>query len=126
VKALAIGVALCLAVAVIAGAIWLERRHLDCKRRSAAFVKQVEDIRRDAREELKVGANKADVARFYQEHGIHFFVSNSEATGTLLTSGCSPLGCGTDEALIGVRVKLNEQGTVIEEPQVVDLYENCL
>jgi hypothetical protein len=89
-------------------------------------VQQVEDIRRDAREELKIGAGKADVARFYEKRGIHFLVTDSEATGTLFTSGCSPFGCGTDEALIGVRVKVNGQGSVTEEPQVVDLYTNCL
>jgi hypothetical protein len=126
VKALALSIAIGVAAAVIAGAIWLERRHLDCKRRSAAFVQQVDDIRREAREELKIGAGKADIARFYEKRGIHFLMSDSEATGTLLTSGCSPLGCGTDEALIGVRVKVNKQGTVTEEPQVVDLYANCL
>jgi uncharacterized membrane-anchored protein len=129
-RAIIIRVAICAAVvmilAITAGAIWLERRHLACERRSKAFSQQVEDIRRGAREEIKVGAGKTDVARFFEKRGIRVFVTNSEATGTLITSGCSPFGCGTDEALIGVRVKLSTQGIVTEEPQVVDLYTNCL
>jgi hypothetical protein len=36
------------------------------------------------------------------------------------------LGCGTDEALIGVRVKVDAEGTVTGEPKVVDMYTNCL
>jgi hypothetical protein len=36
-----------------------------------------------------------------------------EAIGTLYTiGGCAPLGCGTDRALIGVRVKVDAVGTV--------------
>jgi hypothetical protein len=125
-KSVMLGIAVCLATAILAGGIWLERRHIDCKRRSTAFVRQIEDIERGANEELRVGADKAAVARFYEKRGIHFSVNASEATGTLSTDGCSPLGCGTDEALIGIRVKLNAQGTVIEAPQVVSLYTNCL
>jgi len=36
------------------------------------------------------------------------------------------LGCGTDDALIGVRVKVDADGTVTGEPEVVDMYTNCL
>jgi len=126
VKALALSIAVCVAVSIAAGAIWLERRHLACKRRSAAFVRQIEDIERGAVEEIKVGAGKAEVRRFFEKRGIQVFVTSTEATGTIYTSGCSPFGCGTDEALIGVRVKLNPQGIVTAEPQVVSLYTNCL
>jgi hypothetical protein len=46
--------------------------------------------------------------------------------GTLYTSGCGPLGCGTDSALIGVRVKLDSAGAVAEKPTVVGMYTDCL
>jgi hypothetical protein len=126
VKALALSIAICLAVSIVVGTIWLERRHLACQRRSAAFARQIEDIERDSIAEIKVGAGTAEVKRFFEKRGIQVFVTTTEATGTIYTSGCSPFGCGTDEALIGVRVKLNPQGIVIGEPQVVSLYTNCL
>jgi hypothetical protein len=129
VKALVLSVVVVVAVAITAGAIWLERRHLACERRSAAFAQQVEDIRRGAAEELKIGAGRAEVTRFYEKRGIQFSVIKSEAAGTLYTPGssdCSTFFCGSDEALIGIRVKLSPQGAVAEAPQVVNLYTNCL
>jgi hypothetical protein len=128
-KALLLSIAVCLVAAVVAGAIWLERRHLACQRRGAAFSRQVEQIRRGASEEMKVGASKADVERFYEQRGIQFQVievTSPEAVGTIFTTACSPFGCGTDEAFIVVRVKLSPEGVVIEEPRVLPGYKNCL
>jgi hypothetical protein len=120
----------------VAGAGWLGlkqyRRHIDCKRRNAAFERRIDSIRRDARDRLKVGTPKDDVARFYRENEIPFSVHlfkeiGFEAIGTLYTSGgCAPLGCGTDDALIGVRVRVDADGTVTGDPEVVDLYTDCL
>lgn len=114
---------------VIVGVIWLGLRYFrsqtDCKKLSAAFARQVEDIREDAHERLKVGTKKADVARFFAEHSIPFTISESEARGTLWTSGCAPFGCGSDSALIGVSVKLNPAGAVTEEPTVIGMYTDC-
>ncbi len=89
-------------------------------------------IKQDAHEQLKVGTKKDDVARFYTGHEIPFEVARfkdvgSEVIGTLYTiGGCAPLGCGTDNALIGVRVRVDVDGTVIGEPEVVDMYTDCL
>jgi hypothetical protein len=115
---------------VIVGVSWLGLRYFrsqsDCKRLSAAFARQVENIKEDAHERLKIGTKKADVARFFAERSIPFTISESEARGTLRTSGCAPFGCGSDSALIGVSVKLDAAGAVKEEPTVVDLYTDCL
>ena|SRR5215472_5304063 len=124
------------AVIVVAGMGWLGlkqyRRHIDCKRRNEAFERRIDSIRQDAHNQLKVGAKKDDVARFYSEHEIPFQVvsfkdSGFEAIGTLYTiGGCAPFGCGTDDALIGVRVRVDADGTVIGEPEVVHMYTTCL
>jgi hypothetical protein len=112
------------------GVSWLGLRYFrsqtDCKKLSAAFVRQVENIKEDAHERLKIGTKKADVARFFAEHSIPFTISESEARGTLWTSGCAPFGCGSDSALIGVSVKLDPAGAVTEEPTVIGMYTDCL
>jgi len=114
------------AVVVIAGLVLFGLREYRCKLRGGAFVRQVESLKRDAAKELKIGAHKSDVARFFAEHKIPFAILESEAYGSLRTSGCAPLGCGTNAAFIGVRVKLDETGTVTEVPKVFGMYQDCL
>jgi hypothetical protein len=97
-----------------------------CKQRGAAYEKQVENIKQDAQNQLKIGTKKADVAKFFSEHSIPFDFFEFEARGTLSTSGCAPFGCGADSALIGVSVKLSQAGVVTEEPKVVALYTDCV
>lgn len=88
---------------------------------------QFKTIKRDAEDQLKIGTNKTAVSRFFVEHNIPFNISNTEARGTLLTTGgCAPKGCGSDSALIGVAVKLGRDGNVIEKPTVISMYTNCL
>jgi hypothetical protein len=125
-RKIAMAMAAGIAVVVVATMIWLERRHLDCERRRDALIWQIDVMRHDAHEQLKVGTRKADVIHFFEKRSIPFAATGSEVSGTLFTSGCAPFGCGTDEALIGVRVRVNAEGVVTEEPQVVDLYTNCL
>jgi hypothetical protein len=100
--------------------------HLTCKERSAEFARRIKNIQQDAHERLKIGTKTEDVSRFFAEQGIPFTVVESQAIGTLQTSGCAPFGCGTDSALIGVRVEIDRTGTVTGEPRVVDLYTDCL
>jgi hypothetical protein len=103
------------------------RRHIDCQQRNAAFERRIETIKQDAHEQLKIGTRKADVNRFFIGHGIPFDITRSEAIGTLnTTGGCAPLGCGTDRALIGVRVKIDADGTVTGEPVVIGMYVDCV
>jgi hypothetical protein len=117
------------AIVVIAGASWFALKRIDCGKRNAAFARKIKAIKQDAHEQLKIGTRKAEVGGFFAEHSIPFtFVGpeafgTSQAIGTLYTSGgCAPLGCGTDNALIGVRVSLDGTGTVTGEPSVIDMY----
>jgi hypothetical protein len=117
-------------IVVVAAVSWfalkLYRDQIACNKRSAAFALRVESIERDANETLSIGTKSGDVSRFFAEHGIPLQIVESEAIGTLYTSGCGPLGCGTDSALIGVRVKLDSAGAVTEKPTVVGMYTDCL
>jgi hypothetical protein len=126
-KKLGLGVAI---VAIVVGCVWFVKQYR-CHKRNAEFTQRIAAITRDADEQLKIGTKKADVARFYTEHKIHFQVivrpdGGYEAIGALYTiGGCAPLGCGTDRALIGVRAKVDGDGTVIAKPEVADMYVDC-
>jgi hypothetical protein len=113
-------------IVVIASLGLFGLREYRCKLRGAAFSYQVESLKRDAAEELKIGTNKSGVTRFFSEHKIPFAILESEAYGSTQTSGCAPLGCGTNAAFIGVRVKLDGSGTVTEAPKVFGMYQDCL
>jgi hypothetical protein len=123
---------LLLLVFVIALIGWFETKQYRCKKRNAEFLRRVEVVEKAAREQLKVGTKKDVVARFYKEHGIPLEVVGFDETGylaigTLYTiGGCAPLGCQTDDAAIGVRVKLDAENTVAGEPEIVSMYTNCL
>jgi hypothetical protein len=107
-------------------ALMLFREQIACNKRGAAFAARVESIKHDANEKLSIGTKSGDVVRFFAEHDIPLQIVESYAIGTLYTSGCGPLGCGTDSALIGVRVKLDLTDAVTEKPTVVGMYTNCL
>jgi hypothetical protein len=110
----------------LAGVSWLGIKRSHCKQRNEVFARQVEIIKQDASEELKLGAKKADVTRFFTKHSIPFAIVGLEAYGTLETSGCAPLGCGSDRVMIGIRVKLDETGAVAGEAVVVGIYADCV
>jgi hypothetical protein len=101
-------------------------QNASCKQRGAAYLARVEKLKREAHEKLKLGTKKDAVIRFFNENGIPVTFSLGVATGTIYTKGCAPSGCGSDEALIGLRVKVNEAGTVVAEPVVGAIYTNCL
>jgi hypothetical protein len=107
-------------------ALKLYQDQVACNKRSAAFALRVESIEHDANKKLSVGTKSEDVSRFFAEHGMPLQIVKSEAIGTLYTSGCGPLGCGTDSALIDVRVKLDSAGAVTEKPTVLEGYTDCL
>lgn len=126
------------AIIAIAGGTWVGiRQHrkrmeqrkyaIDCEYRNGQFSRRVEAIKLDAKERLKIGTKKAAVSQFFAEHGIPFTTTESWAIGTLYgIGGCAPVGCGTDQVLIGVRVKIDADGTVAGEPEVVDMYLDCV
>jgi hypothetical protein len=123
-------IAITSSIVVVAALSWfalkLYRDQIACNKRSAAFALRVESIEHDANKKLSIGTKSGDVSRFFAEHGIPFQIVESEAIGTLNAVGCGPLGCGTDSALIGVRVKLDSTGAVTEKPMVVGMYTDCL
>jgi hypothetical protein len=129
-KALKRRAAITTSIVVVAAVSWfalkLCRAQIACNKRGAAFALRVETIEHDANEKLSIGTKSGDVSRFFAEHGIPLDVVQSEAIGTLYTVGCGPLGCGTDSALIGVRVKLDAAGAVMEKSKVVGMYKDCL
>jgi len=95
----------------------------------------VERLEKDAHENLKIGTKKEDVIRFCKENGLPVdFVKVPyehsgkvyEAAGTIYTTGCAPSGCGSDDALLALRVNVDAAGTVISEPVVGAIYTNCL
>jgi hypothetical protein len=101
-------------------------RSAACKQRGVAYQTRVTSLERAALEQLKIGTKKEDVVRFFAENKFPITFDRSSATGTVYTLGCSPNGCGTDEALIGLRVDLDEAGSVKSKPVVVGIYTNCL
>jgi hypothetical protein len=117
---------LLVAVVLIAGAIWFGVREYRCKLRGATLARQVETIKQDAAKELRIGTDKAGVARFFTSHSISFSILGAEAYGALQTSGCAPFGCGTDIAFISVQAKLDAADAVAEAPKVTGMYKDCL
>lgn len=119
---------------VFAELCWFGVKHYRCHERNVAFDRRIQRITQDAQAELEIGTKKADVTKFYVEHKIPFDVApwpsqdgGFEVIGTLYTIGeCAPLGCGTDQALIGVRVSVDAKGTTTGKPEVVAMYTDCL
>jgi hypothetical protein len=101
-------------------------RSATCKQRGDAYSARVETLKRESHEKLKIGTRKDAVIRFFAENGIPVTFSRGEASGTIYTRGCAPLGCGSDAALLGLRVKVDEAGTVVSEPVVGAIYTDCL
>lgn len=97
-----------------------------CKQRGAAYDARVEALKRHAHERLGIGTKQEAVIRFFAENGIPATFAGDEISGTIYTTGCAPSGCGSDDALIGLRVKVDRLGAVVSEPVVGALYTNCL
>lgn len=113
-------------VVLIVLVTWFGIREYRCKARDAVLARQVESIKRDAAREIRLGASKAEVGRFFEQHSIPFEFLETEVYGSFAAVGCAPFGCSTDRAFISVHVKLDATGTVTEDPRVVGMYEDCL
>jgi len=87
-------------------------------------VHQVETIRKDAHEKLKLGTKKTDLNRFFDEHNIPLTIVGSEAYGAIRASGCA-LGCGRP-ARIDISVELDAAGAVTQEAIVDGYYTDCM
>jgi hypothetical protein len=86
----------------------------------------MEALKRTAHDRLRIGTKRDEVIRFFAENGIPLTIEGDDASVSILTSGCSPFGCGSDAFLLGVRVKLDEAGNVKSEPDVGGIYTDCL
>ncbi len=123
-------VAIVAAVAFLIGLGWFElkehKRRTECRQRNAAFGERIESIKQNARARLKRGTKWDEVRKFFADHDIPFHSTKSDVSGEIYTSGCAPTGCGSDAALIGIRVELDADGNVRDDPTVVGLYTNCM
>lgn len=104
-----------------------------CKKRAGELQARKELIHRDAKTSLKIGAKKEDVTRFFVSENIPLTFDqigpDYEATGTIYFKGiaeCENVACGDDSALIGVRVRVDSNGTVLSDPVVMVMYTDCL
>ena len=122
-------IAVCLLMIGLSGC--LAHRPSDCKARGAAYVARKEKLERDAKESLKAGTPREEVLSFFEKNGIKpsFLASGNTGhslKGTLHVIGCAPLGCGTNDAFIGLEVPLDAAYRVIGNPIVGGFYTNCL
>lgn len=104
-----------------------------CKQRSADFEARVKRVEANAKISLKPGTKKADVKTFFASEKIamdyYQIAGRNEVSGQIYVTGlaeCSTVACGDDSALIGVRVDVDENGTVVSDPVVVGMYTDCL
>jgi hypothetical protein len=99
------------------------REHVRCVMRNSAFQEQIAKLERDAHAQLRVGVNKDQVVRFFEEHQMTVTFDRGEASGNFQTTGCAPFGCGADTATIVVSVAVDPAGTVSGPSHV---YTDCL
>ena len=104
-----------------------------CKQRAADFEAREKRIEANAKISLKPGTKKADVTAFFASEKIP--MDSYQIAGRRMISGqvyvkglteCSSVACGDDSAMIGVRVNVDENGTVVSDPVVVGMYTDCL
>jgi hypothetical protein len=104
------------------------RQHLRteaCKQRGVALNARVESMKQQANAQLLIGTSRDSVIRFLTVKGFHVEVIGNDIRGTLLTTGCAPIGCGTDDALISIRVPIDRDGAVVSGPVVISMYTSC-
>lgn len=104
-----------------------------CKQRAADFNAGVKRIEAKAKISLQPGTKKAEVINFFASENIalnsYKVAGRNEVSGQIYVTGlpeCASAACGDDSALIGVRVDVDEDGTVVSDPVVVPMYTNCL
>ena len=104
-----------------------------CKQRAQEFQAKVELLRRHAKDSLKVGTKEDGVVQFFAAENVPLSFDQvgqgREASGALFFKGsaeCENLACGDDSALIGVRVRVDVDGTVLSDPQVIGMYTDCV
>jgi hypothetical protein len=104
-----------------------------CKQRAADFQAKEQRIEANAKISLKPGTKKAGVIAFFASEKIpmnsYQIAGRNEVSGEIYVKGiaeCASVACGDDAAMIGVRVNVDENGTVVSDPVVVGMYTDCL
>ena len=104
-----------------------------CKQRAADIGARVKRIEANAKISLKPGTKKADVTTFFASEKIpmdsYQIAGRNEVSGQIYVKGlaeCASVACGDDSTMIGVRVDVDENGTVVSDPVVVGMYSDCL
>lgn len=94
---------------------------------------RAERIKAEAKNYLKPGTTKAGVTSFFASQNIpvdfYQIAGHNEVSGQIYVTGlaeCANVACGDDSALIGVRVDVDGNGTVVSDPVVVGMYTDCL
>lgn len=104
-----------------------------CKQRASDFEAREKRIEANAKISLKPGTRKADVTAFFASEkipmGSYQIAGRNEVVGQIYVKGlaeCASVACGDDSAMVGVRVDVDENGTVVSDPEVVGMYTDCL
>jgi hypothetical protein len=77
-------------------------RNAECKKRAKDFTERVDRLKAAAEDQLRIGASRSAVTRFFHQNRIPLTFTGDVATGTIKTQGCSPAGCGSDDAIIAL------------------------
>jgi hypothetical protein len=100
---------------------------------AADFQAKEQRIEANAKISLKPGTKKAGVIAFFASEKIpmnsYQIAGRNEVSGEIYVKGiaeCASVACGDDAAMIGVRVNVDENGTVVSDPVVVGMYTDCL
>ena len=101
-------------------------QNAECKQRGKTYAERAEHLKHEAGEVLKVGAKRQVVMSFFEQQGLPATFTGNEITGTIRLKGCAPAGCGTDDAILGLRVEVDKEGTVVSKPIVGAIYTNCM
>jgi hypothetical protein len=86
----------------------------------------MEKLKNDAHNHLRIGINKDQAVRFFEERQMRVKFGVGEVSADFQAMGCAPFGCGADTATIGVSVAIDSQGRVNGEPHVSGIYTDCL
>jgi hypothetical protein len=102
-------------------------RSVNCMRDGDASNLKVETLKREAHERLKIATKKDAVIRFFADSTIPVTFDRKEASGSIYIVGaCAPKGCGTNRVLLGLRIGVDEAGTVVSDPVIVAFFADCV
>jgi len=118
-------------VVVLAGCTCLSVTYLHsrtaCKRSNIDFQRRIDALQLELTKNILRGTTKKDVERFLSDHHFSVIFNRNQAIGTMSSSGgCAPFGCGTNEILLGVTIRLDSNGSVAEVPQIQTMFTDCM